>query len=103
MGYKWKPNATQKKEYRERMQERETLDIRNTPHAIRNGCYVKFFSTNRGNILEGYVINSSYGSQGQHTFTIDCNGVKIMVKGRNLYPNILEHTQGEESKQLNIK
>jgi hypothetical protein len=102
MGYKWKPNATQKREYHEKMLQRESLNVCTTTHAIREGCWVKFFSTNKGKILEGYVINSSYGDiKNQHTFTIDCDGVKLMVKGRNLYPNILEHIQGDESKKIN--
>ena len=30
------------------------------------------------------------------------DGNKIIVKGRNLYPNMLEHIQGEISKQVSI-
>lgn len=99
MGYRWKPNASQKAEYRKKMLERESLPILTHHHrAIRKGCFVKYYSTNKGCIVEGYVINSSYGvEKGQHTFTIDFGGEKILVKGRNLYPNILEHIQGEIS------
>ena len=99
MGYRWKPNASQKRAYREKMLERETLPILTHHHRpIREGCWVKYYSTNKGCIVEGNVINSSYGAdKGQHTFTIDWNNEKVLVKGRNLYPNILEHKQGEIS------
>ena len=98
MGYKWKPSASQKAAYIEKMREKESLPTYTTNKAIREGCFVKFYSTNKGCIVEGLVVNSSYGSErNQHTFTIDWNGEKVLVKGRNLYPNILEHKQGENS------
>jgi len=99
MGYRWKPNASQKAEYKEKMQEREKLSVFTTPYAIREGCYVEFYSVNKGKVISGVVINSSYGAdRGQHTFTIESDGEKIMVKGRNLYPNMIRHIQGENSK-----
>ena len=98
MGYKWRPSRAQKQAYKERMQEKESMNTYTTPRAIREGCYVKYYNTNKGEVIEGTVTNSSYGaSKGQHTFTID----GVMVKGRNLYPNILKHIQGEESIKLN--
>lgn len=46
----------------------------------------------------GTVVKHSYGEMtGQHTFTVllsvpeDMAGKKKLVKGRNLYPNIVEH------------
>jgi hypothetical protein len=99
MGYRWKPNAAQKAAYIEKCKEKESIGVHTTHAAIREGCYVKFYSMNKGRIIAGHVINSSYGSdKGQHTFTIDENGEKILVKGRNLYPNIIEHIQGLQSK-----
>jgi hypothetical protein len=101
MGYKWKPNAAQRAAYREKCLEKESIKTYTTPYAIRTGCYVEFYSMSRGEIISGFVINSSYGvDKGQHTFTIDNNGEKVLVKGRNLYPNILKHIQGDESKNL---
>jgi hypothetical protein len=98
MGYKWKPNATQRAAYAEKCREKETIGVMTTHTAIREGCWVKYYSMSKGGIVEGYVINSSYGSdKGQHTFTIDWDGEKVLVKGRNLYPNIIEHKQGETS------
>jgi hypothetical protein len=103
MGYRWKPNASQRAAYREKMIERDSLPINNSGKAIREGCWVKYYSVNKGCIVEGYVINSSYGAdKGQHTFTIDWNGDKVLVKGRNLYPNIIEHRQGEISLQDSV-
>lgn len=97
--YRWKPNAAQKAAYRQKCEERESFPIYNTPYAIREGCYLEYYSMNRGEVISGTVINSSYGvEKGQHTFTIDTGNEKILVKGRNLYPNIIEHIQGKESK-----
>ena len=50
------------------------------------------------------VIKESYGLKPrQHTFTIEgCNENKVIVKERNLYPNMLKHIPGEISKQINI-
>jgi len=41
----------------------------------------------------GIVLKHSYGlNKGQHTFTIlHKDGTKTLVKGRNLYPNIINH------------
>lgn len=101
MGYRWKPNASQKREYIERIKEKETLNTFTTNKAIRNGCFIKFYSLSKGRVIEGKVIKESYGEKtGQHTFTIEENDQKIIVKGRNLYPNLLEHIQGEISKNV---
>ncbi|WP_395076809.1 hypothetical protein [Flavobacterium sp.] len=99
MAYKWKPNAAQKIEFAERMREKEKLPIINPAGAIRTGCKVEFYSTNIGDILKGEVVKHSYGAErNQHTFTILLfNGEKKLVKGRNLYPNLLSHVQGKES------
>lgn len=101
MGYRWKPNKAQKAAYKAKMEEKESLPTFTTGSAIRTGCFVKFYSINRGTVLQGLVVNSSYGEKtNQHTFTIDTEEQgKVMVKGRNLYPNILAHEQGEESKR----
>ena len=104
MRYRWKPNASQKIEYIEKIKEKENLNTFTTNKAIRNGCFLKFYSISKGRIIEGNVIKESYGDlTGQHTFTIqEEGGDKIIVKGRNLYPNMLEHIQGEISKQISI-
>ena len=102
MGFrKWKPNASQRAEYREKCLERESLNVQTTNHAIRNGCYVEYYSINKGEVIKGTVINNSYGAdKNQHTFTIQTDCGNVLVKGRNLYPNIIKHIQGEESKKL---
>ena len=104
MGYRWKPNKSQAREYAERMKQKEKLPIVRSNKAIRNGCFLKFYSISKGKIIEGNVIKESYGERtGQHTFTIEeCDGNKVIIKGRNLYPNMLEHIQGEISKQVSI-
>jgi hypothetical protein len=49
--------------------------------------------------LSGTVIRHSYGElRGQHTFTILLtDGSKKRVKGRNLYPNLLDHIPNPNS------
>lgn len=103
MAFKWKPNASQKREYSERMKEKDRLPIIKTVAALRTGCKIKYYSTNEGEILMGEIFKHSYGVERyQHTFTVLLdNGEKKLVKGRNLYPNLLEHIQGEESLKLN--
>ena len=49
----------------------------------------RFTGTKR---LSGTILRHSYGRTGQHTFTIELkDGEKKLVKGRNLYPNIVSH------------
>ena len=101
---KWKPNIAEKNDYIEKLKEKESLNTFITNKAIRNGCFLKFYSISKGKVIEGNVVKESYGEKtGQHTFTIEeCDGNNIIVKGRNLYPNMLEHIQGEISKQVSI-
>jgi hypothetical protein len=101
-GYRWKPNATQRREYAERMREKEAMPIIPVSYAIRVGCFVKFYNVGKGEVVSGTVIKESYGEKtGQHTFTIQSeDGTKTLVKGRNLYPNLLEHIPGDISKQV---
>jgi hypothetical protein len=99
MGYKWKPNAAQKRAYIESLEAKKQVETHTTPHAIRSGCFVEYFNVAKGVIVKGNVTNHSYGAKtNQHTFTID----GVLVKGRNLYPNVVRHTQGEESKLVSI-
>lgn len=99
MSYRWKPNKAQKQAYIEKMNEKNSLPIIVASGAIRVGCYVRYYSIASGCEISGLVIKSSYGKlTNQHTFTINNNGMKVNVKGRNLYPNLLEHIQGEQSK-----
>jgi hypothetical protein len=52
MRYRWKPNASQKREYIEKMKEKENLNTFTTNKAIRNGCFLKFYSLNLFKIEE---------------------------------------------------
>jgi hypothetical protein len=47
--------------------------------------------------IEGVVEKESYGeTTGQHTFTVrTADGKAVLVKGRNLYKNIIDHIAGE--------
>ena len=66
--------------------------------AIRNGCYVKFI-TDKGKILEGTVVENEY-LYGSHIFKIRLpNGRHYKTYGRYLYPNLLEHQRGKESRK----
>lgn len=62
----------------------------------------------RHEIVEGKIVNDSYGSQrGQHTFTLlTANGEKTLIKGRNLYRNGLfakPRNEEERSEALSEK
>ena len=50
MKYRWKPNASQKREYIEKMKEKESLNTFTTQKAIRNGCFLKFYNITQGRI-----------------------------------------------------
>ena len=93
---RWRPNKAQRSEYAANCQAaKENHIFIESNGAIRKGCFVKYFNVGRNCLIEGEVTNDSYGSdRGQHTFTIG----GICVKGRNLYPWLVEHTQGEKSK-----
>ena len=71
-------------------------------------------------ILKAIVKKNSYGKlKNQHTFTIEVldvieekfgfvvatkkQGEVFLIKGRNLYPYIVEHIQGEDSKKITDK
>ena len=98
-----------------------------TNFAIRSGCTLTiekdYFTggwrkpTYDGKaVLKVKVLKHSYGlKKGQHTFTVQVLdiiksdsdqthkvGENFRIKGRNLYPNVTDHIQGEESKKLNM-
>ena len=97
---RWKPNKKQKDAFRESMQKiEEDFPKRGTLKPLRKGCFVEFVRPDGGgdyDLISGEIITSSYGSdQGQHTFNI----AGTLIKGRNLYPNIIKHIQGCQSKK----
>lgn len=102
MSYRWKPNASQKSEYAAKMKAKESEPTHTTSYAIRTGCKLVFFSVKTGKRETGEVLRDSYGSnKGHHTFSIlTKDSGLILIKGRNLYPNIIEHIQGLKSKEL---
>ena len=94
-------------------------------YAIRQGCILKirkpYFSGSWrkpkfvGDVqMTVEIVKHSYGAKkGQHTFTCyvveaaesDIDGAHgagdtFLIKGRNLYPIVLEHKQSDESKRL---
>lgn len=96
-------NKTEARAFAAMMREiEEDFNFINPNGAIRTGCIVEYVRVESDSycVVKGTVIKHSYGSErGQHTFTIQGeNGQKYMVKGRNLYPRLLLHIQGEESK-----
>ena len=94
-------------------------------YAIRSGCTVTFDKSYfAGRYPKSYfagsvsmtvkVLRHSYGAdKGQHTFTCEVMelhqfpdmlgthsvGDTFRIKGRNLYPSVTVHTQGQESKE----
>jgi hypothetical protein len=106
--------------------EGENIEIAENPTkgALRTGCVITFKKnyfkgTWRKPKYDGYAIlkakikKHSYGAtKGQHTFTLEVLDVleddspqahsvgdRILIKGRNLYPNVIEHEPGEESER----
>lgn len=74
-----------------------------TLHAIRIGCNVKWYSLAKNGVIEGTVTKSTYGggtnwggeSRDLHFFTIQTKDGFLRVRGKNLYPYLLEHSPGE--------
>lgn len=92
MGYKWKPSAAQKAEYREKFAVAATHQFIASAHPIRTGDYVEFFDLATETVRRGTIKAHSYGAdRGQHTFTVDCADGQRLIKGRNLYPRLLAH------------
>lgn len=65
---------------------------------FQGGSFYRGRSTGKPKVVgekeySGVVIKHSYGKdKGQHTFTVLLDdGTKKLVKGRNLYPNLIEH------------
>jgi hypothetical protein len=56
MRYRWKPNTSQKREYIEKMKEKENLNTFTTNNAIRNGCFLKFYSISNSNSFN-YIVD----------------------------------------------
>lgn len=95
---KWKPNATQRAEFAERMRSIEQAKSEPLPPEYKICCTgncvegdeIAFFNQNKeGERQFGKIIKESYGSaKQQHTFSILLDsGAKILIKGRNLYDN----------------
>lgn len=104
MAYRWRPGQTQKETYKEKMELRNEFNFIKSCYPIRVGCYIEFFHNTSGEILKGVVKKSTYGTDGQHTFTIalqDSDKKSKSVKGRNLYNSLLVHKPGDIAKNPN--
>lgn len=87
----------QKAKFAKRYAKRDEI-CNGTPFAIREGCKLKFYNINSDKIQSGVVIRHSYGPKtNQHTFTLDIGDSLVRVKGRNLYPSVIQHERGAES------
>lgn len=97
---RWKPNAAQKAEYRQRMLDIEAaksnkdtkLDAYtyNCTGDCVKGDEIAFFNPGKASErLYGKITKESYGAdKQQHTFTIELeDGNRMLIKGRNLYKN----------------
>lgn len=94
---RWQPNASQKAEYAERMRTIKSVQLEKLPSEYCQNCTgdvctgdeIAFFNAGKeSSRIFGKVIKDSYGSaKQQHTFTIEVNGEKMLIKGRNLYKN----------------
>lgn len=96
---RWQPNATQRAEYAAKMRAIEAAKAeRILPGYIINctgdcctGDEIAFFNAGKsGERLYGTIVNDSYGAdKQQHTFTIYSDGQRMLIKGRNLYANMV--------------
>lgn len=95
---KWKPNASQRAEFRERMEALKEAVTERVPPEYSIPCSgdcvkgdsIAFFHPNKASErMYGVITAESYGAEKQqHTFTIELlHGGKTMIKGRNLYDN----------------
>lgn len=110
---RWQPNATQRKEYSERMRAIEaakTDDILpgydlNCTGDCCTGDEIAFFNAGKaGKRLYGVIVSDSYGAdKQQHTFTIECEGQMMLIKGRNLYANgVLRKVWPDEQQRAKV-
>lgn len=112
---RWKPNAAQRAEYRQRMLDIEsaksTTDnrLKDYPFNCTGDCVtgdeITFFSPNKSSErLFGKIISDSYGTdKQQHTFTIELeDGSKTLIKGRNLYKNMVFRKAWSDESQRQI-
>ena len=95
--YRWKPNASQRAAYHQKMVAIEQAQSIAPPDEYVINCTgdcckgdeISFFNAGKsGERLYGTIIAESYGAaKQQHTFTIEVEGVfdNMMIKGRNLY------------------
>lgn len=98
MSYRWKPSATQRAAYREAHVQAAQHTYINSGYPIRTGDYVEFYDLSAGRVRKGTIKAHSYGAvRGQHTFTVNCEDGVRLIKGRNLYPRIIEHVHKGES------
>ena len=93
MSYKWKPSAAQRADYAQTMREADKYSFIQSPHPIRTGDTVEFFDISTGGLVLGKIERHSYGKdRGQHTFSVRTdNGFLRLIKGRNLYPRLINH------------
>ena len=70
---RWKPNATQRKKYAEKMREaEEKFTFISSPYPLREGCYVEYVDKATNEIICGTITKSTYQRDNQHRFTLDC-------------------------------
>lgn len=98
---KFKLSKSRAKEFAKKMEETsKKYSFISTPYPIREGSFVGFYSIAREKEIYGVVKISSYGgghrwdgeSRNLHFFTIlQADGKTVRVRGKNLYPFLIEH------------
>lgn len=90
---RWKPSAASRAAYKAANEDAAKHTFIQSGHPIRTGDYVEFYDLPANAVRKGTVTSHSYGAdRGQHTFTVDCDDGRRLIKGRNLYPKLLTHT-----------
>ena len=106
---RYRPNKTERGQYARLVSERDEL-AKGTSYPIRTGCRVRFayvdMDADKVLVVSGKVISHSYGRTGQHTFTIkldrNCGEEIKLIRGRNLYPGIIEHLPGQKARRATM-
>jgi hypothetical protein len=101
---KYKLSKTRSREFAIRLEkECAKRNFISAKGAIRTGCFIKWYSISQNQDLEGVVCKHRYGggenswgeSRNLHYFTVETGSKKVVVRGKNLYPYLLQHKKGE--------
>lgn len=97
--YKYQSSKYKIGVYKESLSIRNQFEFIQTHFPIRTNDEIEYFDFQTNTVIKATVKNHSYESiKGQHTFTLlKSDGIIRLIKGRNLYLNIVSHTHKGQS------